>query len=434
MTIPLHGRTEGRRIPLSAIPLAYIAASIIAGYIFPRVENTYWPSQEHSVSVQAAIGFLSAITSGMMALTGIVFGIGLVLVQFSTVAYSPRFTVIVASNPMLFHALGLFIATFIYSVVTLLWTDRNGSGTVPVVSAWFVITLVALSMFAFARTLQLIADLTMSAVVQGMGDQGRAQIAKIFVPFEAQTTDAQRPVGEGHQIMSEPTQMGVYAGKPTYIALVDTEALFGLAVAANAVIVVSAGIGDNIDEGFELLRVYGGTSPLEPRALNRAFVMRKARTISGNPKHAVRILVDIAIRALSPAVNDPTTAVEVVDEIEDLLRRIGRSHLPSGAMYDEDGALRLSFPTPTWEDYLELSFDEIRQYGIGSEQVLRRLRAALDALARAVATEERRNSLLQYLDHLETQISSAGFDSRDRLTASEADRQGLGLSKGRTRV
>src|SRR5467141_2460896 len=91
----------------------------------------------------------------------------------------------------------------------------------------------------------------------------------------------------------------------------------------------------------------------------------------------IRLLVDIAIKALSPAINDPTTAVQAIDQIEDLLRRLGGHDLDAGYARDADGDLRLIFPMPTWEDYLVLAFDEIRHYGSDSVQVMRRLRSAL---------------------------------------------------------
>jgi uncharacterized membrane protein len=95
---------------------------------------------------------------------------------------------------------------------------------------------------------------------------------------------------------------------------------------------------------------------------------------------AIRLLVDIAIRALSPAVNDPTTAVQALDQIEDLLRRLGCRQLEAGYALDAAGKIRVIFPVPTWQDYLALAFDEIRQFGAASIQVDRRLRTALIGL------------------------------------------------------
>jgi uncharacterized membrane protein len=98
----------------------------------------------------------------------------------------------------------------------------------------------------------------------------------------------------------------------------------------------------------------------------RAVHLDRERTFEQDPKYPIRILVDIAIKALSPAINDPTTAVQTIDQIEDLLRRLGECDLDAGYASDANGIVRLIFPMPTWEDYLTLAFDEIRQYGVTS--------------------------------------------------------------------
>ena len=108
--------------------------------------------------------------------------------------------------------------------------------------------------------------------------------------------------------------------------------------------------------------------------------MGDERTLDDDPAFAFRMMVDVAIKALSPAVNDPTTAVQALDRIEDLLRYAAAKHLSVGVVTDATGVMRLVYPTPTWEDLVELALDEIRAFGAGQYQVARRLRALLDAL------------------------------------------------------
>jgi uncharacterized membrane protein len=141
--------------------------------------------------------------------------------------------------------------------------------------------------------------------------------------------------------------------------------------------------------------------------------------------------VDIAIRALSPSVNDPTTAVQALDQIEDLLGRPGRRQLDAGYTRDATGKIRVTFPVPTWEDYLALSFDEIRQFGATSVQVVRRLRSALVGLGDMIAMEDRRGVVLRYLEHLNRGVNRSAFDDQDQAAALLEDRQGLGMSRKR---
>ena len=153
------------------------------------------------------------------------------------------------------------------------------------------------------------------------------------------------------------------------------------------------------------------------------------RTSEQDPKYPIRLLVDIAIKALSPAINDPTTAVQAIDQIEDLLRRLGGHDLDAGYGYDANGVLRLIFPMPTWEDYLVLAFDEIRHYGASSVQVMRRLKSALLGLADSVTTDTRIEAVHRYIKQLDLTVDRSDFAADDQKTARQEDRQGLGLSR-----
>ena len=141
-------------MPLWLIALAYTVGSVTAGLILPRLEHIYLAAYTHDTSVSSALAFFSAVGSGMMARTGIVFAIAFVMVQFSAVAYSPRLVIMFASNPILFHTLGIFFATFTYSLAAVNWTDRGGSGAVPLFSTLLVGILLIVSMLAFSRLVQ----------------------------------------------------------------------------------------------------------------------------------------------------------------------------------------------------------------------------------------------------------------------------------------
>jgi uncharacterized membrane protein len=134
---------------------------------------------------------------------------------------------------------------------------------------------------------------------------------------------------------------------------------------------------------------------------------------------------------LSPAVNDPTTAVQSMDQIEDLLHRLGQCDLDTGYATDANGDLRLVFPMPTWEDYLSLAFDEIRLCGRTSLQVLRRMRAALDALLGSLTNADRIDAVQRYLHHLDDVVAHSGLDDLDQAMAMQEDRQGLGATRRR---
>ena len=208
--------------------------------------------------------------------------------------------------------------------------------------------------------------------------------------------------------------------------------LVRMAERAGAVIEVVCAVGDTLSDDTLLMNVRGARAPIPEQQLLATIALDRQRTFEQDPKYALRLLVDIAIKALSAAINDPTTAVQAIDQIEDILRRLAKKELEAGYIADASGALRVIFPMPTWEDYLRLSFDEIRQYGTGSVQVMRRLRSALSSITDAAVGDETRAAILRaYMKQLDAGISRSQLDAEDRLVASQEDRQGLGLSRKR---
>jgi uncharacterized membrane protein len=403
-----------------------VVATVAAGEILPRLEHTYWAALSSGLRSEAALAFFSSVSSGMMALTGIVFAIAFVMVQFSASAYSPRLVVVFANDPSLYHTVGIFSATFGYSLAALAWTNRGESETAPLFSTIAVVVLLIVSLLAFARLVQKVSDLQITSVLDNLGEKGRNVIHSTFRPA------ADDKGGRSHA--APPLKLGpalqtlTYTGRPRVIAQFDLRALVLLAQDADAVIALECAVGDTLVANMAMLRVHGA-KPIPEPMLMRAVHLARARTFAQDPKYAIRLLVDIAIRALSPAVNDPTTAVQALDQIEDLLQRLGRSELDAGRAYDASGKLRLVFPMPTWQDYLELAFDEIRQFGKTSIQTVRRLRSALAGLAETVHTDARRSLVQQYLEHLNSNVDLSEFDDKDRITALQEDRQGLGLSR-----
>ncbi len=420
-------------MPPWLIPMLYVVVTLVCGLVFLRLEQEYLADYSHGMSVASAQATLSAIASGMMALTGIVFALAFVMVQFSAIAYSPRLVAWFGRDPVLFHALGLFTATFFYAIGTLAWIDRGGDGKVPLFSVLLVTVLLILSMMVFAKLVQRLNDIQITNVLHFVGQQGREVIREMFprldTPADA-TPESWRTAVE--EVQRRPvTQTLCYSGEPQTVTRFQITALVRQAQTIDAVIVMECAVGDTLVEDTLLLRVHGGRQPLAETPLRQAIGLDRERTFEQDPKYPLRLLVDIAIKALSPAINDPTTAVQALDQIEDLLRRLGRRALDAGCVMDEQGALRLVFPTPSWEDYLALAFDEIRQFGASSVQVMRRLRSALLGLMDSVTEANRKAVVQRYLHHLNLAVEHSVLDAEDQVMALQEDRQGLGLSRRR---
>jgi uncharacterized membrane protein len=177
-----------------------------------------------------------------------------------------------------------------------------------------------------------------------------------------------------------------------------------------------------------LFRVSGGPAPAA--ALCHSVAVGLERTVEQDPMFVFRILVDIASKGLSPAINDPTTAVLALDQIHHLLRIVGARHLDEGEVRDADGRLRLVYRTPDWEDFVRLAVTEIRQFGGESVQVARRMRAMLENLIQ-VLPEPRVPILRHELERLRRTSERSFPEPEDRAFAEESDSQGVGGRPGR---
>ncbi len=373
-------RSYKRQLSAWGIPALYAGVALAAALTFPEHETRIFPGLSSALSVSAATAIFSSIASGMIALTGIVFSLTFVMVQFSATAYSPRLVLWIARDPVISHALGIFTATFLYAIAALAGVDRGGSGRVPLLSTWVVVVLLLASVGMFIALIHRIGLLQINRMLVFTGDQGRKVINDSLSAVEFRLGGYR-----DRRIHALPrTQTLVHDGAPRSVQAIDAAALVNLANESGGVIEVLAAVGDTVLKSMPLLQVIGHVRSIDERNLRKCIELGEERTFEQDPKYALRLLVDIAIKALSPAINDPTTAVQALDQIEDLLMRLGQRQLEIGAYRDSDGILRLVAPFPTWDDFLRLAFDEILYCGATSVQVMRRMNALVTDLALAV--------------------------------------------------
>ncbi len=333
----------------------------------------------------------------------------------------------IARAPVVSHALGVSsIATFLFAISALSGVDRNGSGRVPIFSTWVVVALLVASVAMFIALVEQISALQIGRMLIFAADRGREAMAATYPPVERTAPTAWPDLSALPCI-----QTIVHHGKPRSIQAVNAASLVSLAEVSDGVIEVMVAVGDTVVERMPLMRLLGARQPIDEKKLRHGIEVGADRTFEQDPKYAIRLLVDIAIRALSPAVNDPTTAVQALDQIEDLMLRLGQSHLEVGIYCGSDGKVRLTVPSPTWDDLVRLGFDEICVYGATSVQVMRRMNALIGDLV-AIIPEERR-PVLQYWDkRLKATIARSFVDEHERADAANQDRQGLGGARQRS--
>ena len=358
-------------------------------------------------------------------LLGFVTSIVLLIIQFGTSEFSPRFLGWFRTNPTLKYALSTFIATFLFALVS---TAQMGLGTATFVPTRTLIAALLLTLLSIAMFLLLIDRtsyrLRVAAVLQRLDSDARAVFDIVYPSSASQAVAAEEAA---RSLRGRPAVQTVH-NSPVGSVLValDRPRLVNLAESHDAVIELAHAVGDHVPGAGALLHVYGSQA-ISGKQLRSALAMGDERTLSDDPAFAFRMMVDVAIKALSPTVNDPTTAVQALDRIEDLLRYAAAKHVSVGVVTDGMGVTRLVYPTPTWEDLVELALDEIRAFGAGQYQVARRLWALLDALIadlpehRRTALETQRTLLSDAVEH--------SYRQTQRADALIPDRQGLGMSR-----
>ena len=210
--------------------------------------------------------------------------------------------------------------------------------------------------------------------------------------------------------------------------MIGTHALVAEAERADCVLELVPALGAFVPAGGPLFIVHGGSEDLDEDRLVSALSLKLEPTLDEDVAYGMRLLVDIAERSLSESpFQDPTTAVQAIDRLHDILRQLARRPFSDGRVRDEGGEIRLLVKTMTWENYVHLAFDEIRMAGAGSPQVSRRLVAALMDLRR-VALPERIEVLDEQAVLLRAATVEAMRDARDIRFALDPDREGLGAA------
>jgi uncharacterized membrane protein len=219
----------------------------------------------------------------------------------------------------------------------------------------------------------------------------------------------------------------LHHGKSAIVIAVNVEMLVTEAEKAKCVIEFAPQVGAFVESGEPLFVLHGGADGIDEQKLRASVVLGSERTMEQDPLFGFRILVDIAIKALSKAINDPTTAVLAIDQLHRLLRSAGKRNLRTDQIVDRAGKLRVIFRTPNWEDFVHVGLSEIRFYGAGNLQIARRLRAMIVNLTDTLPAQ-RHFALCKELELLDRTIEKLYVLPEDLKLARIPDSQGLGGS------
>jgi uncharacterized membrane protein len=399
--------------------LALVLAIICAPVVRWIDRETGWEIFHYSPEGGRAI--LGTFVGSMLTFIVFVLSATLIVVQLASGQLTPRIIALVLTTPGV--KIALFTLTFTYTY-TLAALGRIESQVPNLhVSIAIILNLVCLIVF-FRFVQQLATGLRPVSLLQLVGGRGEKVIEEVY-PMRYDPKHPEVPTNV--PLPAASAQVFEFTGRPGVIMAFGLSSLVQLAQEADATIELVPQVGDSVARSDPLFRVYGGTRPISYAELRGCVAVGTERTLDQDPRFAFRILVDIANKALSPAINDPTTAVLVLDQIDNLLLYLGLQRLDEGLVRDRDGKLRVVYGTPDWPDYVTLATAEIRHYGEGSLQVIRRLRAMLEHLI-ASLPEDRRPPLQAELALLGNVAGRCFQDEEDRKRAAVADYQGIGGS------
>jgi uncharacterized membrane protein len=367
----------------------------------------------------AAAYILSTVAASMVSLTALVLTITMVVVQLAMGQFSPRIVQRILRDKPSQLAIGLFVATFVHAILALREVTINGDGTghVPGIALVTAFVLVLLSIAVLVVYVHHIGQaLRVSALIELVGDETRTLLDR-------------RYPGEGQAVDPDANSLPVVRAKESGVVTgIGHEQLVEEARRADCVLELVPTLGEFVPAGGPLFHVHGGSADLREDRVRNALILGLEPTLDEDVAYGLRLLVDIAERSLAESpFQDPTTAVQAIDRLHDILRQLARRPFPDGRHLDEAGQVRLIVRTMSWEAYVHLAFDEIRLAGGGSPQVTRRLKAALTDLS-SIAPPERVGILDLQLDLLSSTTEASLTDERDVELALFEDREGVGAA------
>jgi uncharacterized membrane protein len=360
----------------------------------------------------AAMEILGTVAASMVSLAALVLTITMVVVQLAMGQFSPRIVQRILQDKPSQFAIGVFVGTFAHAILALREVETEGDGVVPGLAVVVAFALVIISIMVLVWYVNHIGrQLRVSALIELVGEDTRALLDRLYASPGA------TPRVEGQTI---------FASGSGVVVEINHEALVRIAEAGDCVLILKPALGEFVPAGAALFEVDGDLTGLDVDGALRAIKLGLERTLDQDVAYGLRLLVDVAERALSDSpFLDPTTAVQAIDRLYDCLHQIAPRPFPDGQYRNEAGVVRLVTQTMTWEDYVHLAFDEIRLAGAGSPQVARRLGAALQDLLK-IAPPERHEVLRLQLALLQSGIESTIREEKDRVYFKHADPKGLG--------
>jgi uncharacterized membrane protein len=402
-------------VPICAIVLEEVVIRVV------RTVDAHTTWAPIDLGVEGAKVLSGAVVTLSLSFIVFTFGSLLVAIQVASGQYTPRIiaTTLLRDNVIRF-TVGLFIFALIFAIKTL---DRTEM-VVPQLPTYFSALLGLACITAFLFLIDYAARMLRPvSLVQRVGEYGLRVIKSVYPTKLAQSPAA----APGPPEVGPVERTMLHVGTSAIVVAVNLPRLVDEAEKSGGVIEFAPQVGDFVGADEPLFRLYGRAASINDAILRDCVIFGSERTMEQDPLFGFRILADIAIKALSAAINDPTTAVLAIDQLHRLLRNVGRRNLRTDFIRCQSGALGVIFRTPDWDDFVQLAFTEIRHYGASNIQIARRLRAMIINLANTLPNV-RHFALREELTLLDQMLEKLYTLPEDLALARIPDSQGLGGS------
>ncbi len=400
-------------VPLVSIPLALISARVLHRL------DTRLDWNLLGFEMAGAKSLLEAFVSATLAFVVFTFGSLLVAIQIASSQLTPRIiATLLLRNDVVKYTVGFLTFTLIFALSAQNTLDQDLQQLLILIAILLGILSFAAFFYLIDYASRLLRPIT---ILTNVGDSGITVIESVYPELssgpvrEIALPKARTP----NRVVSDERISGI-------VLALNIQKLVAEAERSDGVIEFVPQVGDYVAPDDPLFRLFGGAGSIDDETLRALVAFGSERTLEQDPTFAFRIAVDIALKALSPAINDPTTAVLAIDQLHRMLRAVGRRDLRTDEIQGKSGKLRVIVRTPDWEDFVHLSFREVRSCGSNNLQIVRRLRAMIENLVQTLP-EHRHSALLKELSLLDREIEKNFIYPEDVALARVGDTQGLGV-------
>lgn len=407
---------------LSAIALSFILVEIDRRLDREMIRAIPWI---FFAGAAGARDVLTTVASAMTQLAGITFSVTIVALALRSQQFGPRLLRNFTRNRANQIVLGAFVATFVYALLVLRTVrDLDGSQIdeptfIPYLSVTVAIVFGLISLALFIVFIdRIVSSIQINTIIDEAARETLGSIHRLF----PQSIGIEREDGDEDRLEPPENAALILAYQTGYIQAVDAKRLMKDAANADLIVYMLAPIGEFVVRDRPVAAVAPQDHLTEKLSdeISHTFAIGRNRSITEDPEFGVRQIVDIAVKALSPSMNDPTTAVTAVDYLGSLVIEFARRDIPHPLRRDDEGKLRVVAMGPSFRTFTDLAFNQIREHTGGDVHVTLALLKSITRIGQIVQSDARRDLLAEHVTQIARNADANIVDPLDRERVNRA--------------